>query len=298
MEYGELSAILRVCRNRVEAEMKSTNHLVAVAVGAFALWAISHTVVRAEVVLTGSELSGLGYSTGSECTSGCSSGFVSPNAVITTSDTVGGGALNQFNDTATITINNANSGAQIGLTLNALLAQGSAGNVSFDLASATNTVPGNLYAYWNVELSNSGNTIVVNAFSDNTLGTNLFDSGSCTGSTAACVSQGYENAAGSSIVSTFGESWATFAAQNNVDGTALGDWTVTALTISVGGWDSGQTHTDTIDSISLPGSAQLTPLPGALALVAGGLGMLGLLTQRRKRKGQASESRLAISASI
>jgi len=276
--------------------MKSTNHLVAVAVGAFALWAVSHTAVRAEVVLTGSELSGLGYTTGSQCTSGCSSGFVSPNAVITTSDSVGGGGLNQFNDTATINITNSNSGGGIGSTLNALLTQGQAGQVSFDLASATNTIaagqPGgpNYFAYWDVELTHGANTVVVNAFSDNTLGPNLFDSGTCSGSSAACVSQAYENAAGSSIVTTFGESWSTFAAQM-LDGVPLGDWTVAAVTISVGGWDSSETHTDTIDSISVPSQ---TPLPGALALVAGGLGLVGLLTtHRRRRKASGFELSLA-----
>jgi hypothetical protein len=265
-------------------KMQSSSLLTAVALCTFAVFAVSNTAARAEVVLTGSELAGLGYSTGSTCTPGCSAGYVSPDAVITTSDSVSTGGVSQFNDTATITITNSNSGAGLGSTLGALLTQGQAGQVSFNLASATNTIatgqPGgpNYFAYWDVELTHGLDTIVVNAFSDNILGTNLFDSGTCSGSSAACVSQAYLN--GTTQIATFGESWTSFAGIVE-DMVPLSDWTVAAVTISVGGWNSGLSHTDTIDSLSLPSQ---TPLPGALALVAGGLGLVGLLTTHRRRR--------------
>jgi hypothetical protein len=69
-----------------------------------------------------------------------------------------------------------------------------------------------------------------------------------------------------------------------VDGVALGSWQVTALSISVGGWNTGNATTDTIDSITLPGDVTATPLPGTLSLFAGGIGLIVLLARRKKPK--------------
>src|SRR6202044_2130957 len=73
-----------------------------------------------------SNLSGLSYSVGATCTSG---GSAAPNgrnqAVLTSSDNVGGGGLSQFQDTASLTITNANaSGLTVPTPLSPLVAEG------------------------------------------------------------------------------------------------------------------------------------------------------------------------------
>ena len=109
---------------------------------------------------------------------GCSAGYNGTNAVITTSDSV-----SSFFDTAIITIQNGYDGVALGTTLSDLLAQGTLGNVSFNLVSASNngtTNNPNYMAYWNVELTNpvnSSDKVIVNAFGDNVLGSNPFNQG-------------------------------------------------------------------------------------------------------------------------
>ena len=68
--------------------------------------------------------------------------------------------------------------------------------------------------------------------------------------------------------------------------TPYSTWLINSVTISVGGWSTDQTHTDVISEIDLPGTP--TPLPAALPLFISGLGALGLLGWRRKRKAAAS----------
>jgi hypothetical protein len=50
---------------------------------------------------------------------------------------------------------------------------------------------------------------------------------------------------------------------------------------------SGTGGTGFIGGVQVFGTGGATPLPGALALFVGGLGVLGLVSQRRKRKGIA-----------
>ena len=90
---------------------------------------------------------------------------------------------------------------------------------------------------------------------------------------------------GGTSTNIFG-SWSTVEG-TVVDGLALGSWTLTGVTISVGGWyTSTGASTQDINSITLPGTA--TPIPAALPLFAGGLGVVGLFGWRRKRKAKAA----------
>ena len=129
---------------------------------------------------------------------------------------------------------------RLGPLLSDLLAQGALGNVSFNLVSATNNVDGNgnanYMAYWNVELTNptnSSDTVIVNAFGDNILNGNPFNQGSS--QNAGC------NYAGNCYFNL----WST---------TPYSSWLIDAVTISVGGWNSGESHTDVISEIDLPGT--------------------------------------------
>jgi hypothetical protein len=237
-----------------------------------------------------SNLSGLTYSVGATCTSGCSAAPNGSNqAVLTSSDNVGGGGLSQFQDTATLTITNANaSGLTVPTPLSTLVAEGAAGEISFNLLSAT--AQGGQYAYWNVELSNGmGNTAIINAFGDNILGANPFNQGAA-GNSSVDASVAYDNL-GNKAIFAFGSTWATVDS-TVFDGLALGSWTVIGLTISVGGWDTNTdgtgAQTDVIDSITLPGSVSATPLPAALPLFAGGLSLFGGAGLWRKRRAKAA----------
>ncbi len=269
-------------------------HRAMLAGAACLVMAGSTSIAQAEVVInSGNGLSGANYTTGSTCTSGCSAVYTSPNAVITTSDTVpsSSSGANIFNDTATVGVNNAYEGAALG-TLNSLLTAGTAGNVSFNLVSATNTAsnPANFYAYWNVELTNptNGNTAIINAYSDNTLGTNNFNQGSSTSASAGIIGGTYES---------FFTSWSTVAADSESSlgicagsgcSLALGSWDVSEVTISVGGWSTDESHVDTISSISLPGTVTATPLPGAFVLF--GTVLFGGLGASQWRKGNRARS--------
>lgn len=195
---------------------------------------------------------------------------------ISSPDNVGGGGVAQVNDTATVLIPNGYQGANFG-TLSTLLAQGAAGNVSFDLASMTPGVNLNYYAYWDVILTDPNNSSIkinfINAFSDNKLGANPFNQGSSANTSGYVLSGTY--------VSLF-ESWSIAGALTPVGGDpSLANWYVSDLGISVGGWDSGVTETGVIDSITVPGGASGVPDGGAtLGLL--GMALLGISAIQRK----------------
>jgi hypothetical protein len=266
---------------------------VALALGTAGVMMIgAGSIAQAEVVLTGSALAGAGYSLGSTCVSGCSASYSSSaaggagGAVLTSSDNVGGGSLNQFDDSAILTITNGYMGVSLGNTLSDLVSAGAAGNVSFNLYSAT--AVGGQYAYWNVEISNGANTAIINAFGDNNLGANPFNQGAA-GSSSVDASGGYQNGT-TALPFSFGSTWTTVDG-TVVDGLALGSWTIDAVTISVGGWNTGGTQTDVISSVSTPGSA--TPIPAALPLFAGGLSLFGGAGLWRKRRRKTDNALVA-----
>jgi hypothetical protein len=230
--------------------------------------------------LTGSQLSSppVGLTDKGPSTSATDSGGT---ITLTSPDNVGGGGLSQFDDTAVATFSSGIDGTNSLGTLSNVVSEGAAGDISFDLATSSNGGNGQ-FAYWNVELVNpndTAETAIINAFGDNKTGANPFNQGTA-GNSSVDASGGYDQA-GTALGFGFGSTWATVDAYS-YDGTDLGSWDVAALTISVGGWDTGKTTTDTIDSLTLPGTA--TPLPSALPLFVGGLGGIGLLGWRSSRK--------------
>ena len=248
---------------------------IIIAVGAASVVFAGAASIAHATTLTGSQLSGLTtQNTGPGTSSSISGGIIT----LSSPDNVGGGGQSQFNDTATVTIPSGYLGTTSLGTLSNLVSLGAAGGVSFDLASGGSN---GQYAYWNVELTNGANSAIINAFGDNKLGANPFNQG-VAGNSSVDASVGYCNGVNCGL--GFGSTWATVDG-TVVDGLALGSWTVNALTISVGGWDTGNATTDTIDSITLPSA---TPIPAALPLFAGGLGLLGLFGRRKRQQVQAT----------
>jgi hypothetical protein len=259
------------------------------AVGAAGVVMSAAVSIAPAATLTGSELAGLGYTTGATCTTGCSSSEAGGTITLTSTDNVGGGGSNQFQDTATVSIPSAYLGTTNLGTLNNFLTNYT-GNVSFNLATAS--AAGSQYAYWDVELqdpNNSAEKVVLNAFGNNALGANAWNGNSSVGYVFV------SNTLTTQVAYTFGSTWSTVAGVT-VDGSTLGTWDIIALTVSVGGWDACATtptsgtcpQTDTINSITLPGTVTATPLPAALPLFVGGLGVMGLFGWRRKQKAQAA----------
>ena len=258
------------------------------AVGAAGVVMSAAVSIAPAATLTGSELAGLGYTTGATCTTGCSSSESVGTITLISTDNVGGGGSNQFQDTATVSIPSAYLGTTNLGTLNNFLTNYT-GNVSFNLATAS--AAGGQYAYWDVELqdpNNSAEKVVLNAFGNNATGANGWNGN---------TSGGYVFVSGTLTTGAgvgFGSTWST-AAGMTVDASTLGTWDIIALTVSVGGWDqcgnaatTGCPQTDTISSITLPGTVTATPLPAALPLFVGGLGVMGLFGWRRKQKAQAA----------
>jgi hypothetical protein len=251
-----------------------TMHKILFVLGAVGVVVTGPASIAQAATLTGNQLSTLTTSnTGPGTSSSISGGIIT----LTSPDSVGGGGLSQFNDTATVTIPSGFLGTTSLGTLSNLVSLGAAGSVSFDLATGGSN---GQFAYWNVELTNGAHTAIINAFGDNFLGANPFNQG-VAGNSSVDASVGYCD--GVNCGFGFGSTWATVDALV-VDGLALGSWTVASLTISVGGWDTGHATTDTIDSITLPGNVAATPIPAALPLFAGGLGLLGMFSRRRKQK--------------
>jgi hypothetical protein len=260
--------------------MSHSNLAKMLIVGAAAM-AASVSLAQA-VTLSGSQLNTLATTNNGPGTSSSNTGGI---ITLTSPDNVGGGGMSQFDDTATVTIPSGFLGTTSLGNLSNVVSMGAAGNISFDLATSSNGGNGQ-FAYWNVELTcaagctTNGQTAIINAFGDNLTGANAFNQG-VAGNSSIDASGGYSN--GTALPFGFGSTWATVDG-TTVDGLALGSWTVSSLTISVGGWDTSKTTTDTIDSITLPGSVTATPLPATLPLFIGGLGMIGMMAGRKRRK--------------
>jgi hypothetical protein len=195
-------------------------------------------------------------------------------------DNVGGGNMSQFNDTAMILVNNGYDGASLG-TLGSLLAQGAAGNVSFNLLSMT---PGNQYAYWDVLLADPNdplNTILIaNAYSDNQVGANPFNQGA-PGSSSVDASVGVLDG---TTYTKLWEPWTTVENLTPVAGDpALANWVVNQLSISVGGWNSGDIQVAEISSVTVPGSDPVPDATATLPLLGICLGGLAALRRRPHR---------------
>ncbi len=250
------------------------------ALGAASLAIVGSVSIAQATTLSGAQLSGLATT---NCSSGCTSSNSGGVITLTSPDNIGGGGMAQFDDTALVTIPSGYLGTTSLGTLNNLL--GTSG-ISFNLATSSNG-GNNQYAYWNVELvnPNNGQTVTINAYGINALGANPFNSGSSTHASTGYATNtvGGGLSSGTNLGLSFGALWTTDAGVS-VDGLALGSWNVASLTISVGGWDSSDTTTDTINSVTLPGTAVATPLPAALPLFAAGLSLFGGAGFWRKRR--------------
>ncbi len=243
--------------------MRKLNLWMASSAVGLVVMASSVSIAPALTLSGDTELSGLTYNGGPDGSTASETGG------IISLYTAGGGG---FYDTGQVVIPNTyllTSGVSLPATLGDLVAGTGGANASFDLVSNDNTASGQ-YAYWSVELTNGANTVVLNAFGLNTLGENWFSQTS--GGTAYSLNGGTPQ-------SLFCN-WSCVDG-TNVAGTDLGLWTLAALDVSVGGW-SDVTETDTINSVTV------TPLPASVWLFAGGLGFMGLLGWRKKRKGETS----------
>jgi hypothetical protein len=196
---------------------------------------------------------------------------------ISSPDNVTSSGLNIFNDTAMILVNNGYDGATLG-TLSSLLAQGAAGNVSFNLLSMTPGTP-NHYAYWDVTLvdpKNPLNTILIaNAYGDNNLNVNYFNQGSS-------VDASVEVLDGTTYTGLW-EPWTIVTNQNLVGDGLLGTWDVSQLSISVGGWQTGVLQTGEISSVTVPGFVPVPDGAWTLPLLAFCFGSVAVLRRRFHR---------------
>lgn len=200
---------------------------------------------------------------------------------ISSPDNVGGGGLAEFNDSAMILINNGYGGASLG-TLSSLLAQGAAGNVSFNLLSMT---PGTQYAYWDVLLSDPNDPLnkilIANAYSDNQLGANPFNLGAAGSSSVDASVSVLDGTAFSDLF----KPWTSVETNTPVAGDpALANWNVNQLSISVGGWNSGQTQIAEISSVTVPGADPVPDASATLPLLGICVGGLAVLRRRIQRK--------------
>ena len=152
------------------------------------------------------------------------------------------------------------------------------------IASYNNAYPGVNAAYWDIELKDATNTIIVNDFNQNT-------TWSSTDPAAFMVDITPNNQAYEALVTT--TTWATFSAMSlaslssgiNTDTTLFGNYTVAGVTIDIGGNESNTEQFANISSITLAGTqATAVPEPSALLLLCTVMGTLAPFLCRRKRK--------------
>jgi hypothetical protein len=199
-----------------------------------------------------------------------------------------------FTDTASVVINNGAtvSGTAMSFgTLNNVLAQGDAGNVSFNLSKvitdSTDTGPIPL-PYWQVLLKdpNSANTILIHGSGATGLGVNALTS---TGAVLGTLTSG-------GVFDTSTMTWSQLA--NLVsDGTAIGTWNVVSLGIG----EEGQTTVGAnqvaaqINSLTVGTTSAVAAVPEAStwAMLVLGFAGLGLLSYRRTHRNGGLNLRFA-----
>jgi hypothetical protein len=188
-----------------------------------------------------------------------------------------------FTDTASVVINNGatvNGTVMSFGTLSNLLAQGDAGNLSFNvsrvISDSTDTAP-NPLPYWQVVLkdpNNSANTIMIHGSGATGLGANaLLSSGTVLGTLTS-----------GGVFNTSTTTWSQLASLVS-DGTALGNWNI----VSVGIGEEGQTTVGAnqvaaqIDSLTVGTTSAVAAVPEAStwAMLVLGFAGLGLLSYRR-----------------
>jgi len=199
-----------------------------------------------------------------------------------------------FTDTASVVINNGRtvSGTVMSFgTLNNLLTQGDAGNVSFNVSKvtsdSTDTEP-NPLPYWQVVIKdpNSANTILIHGSGALGTGANaLTSSGTVLGTLTS-----------TGVFNTNTMTWTQLA---NVvsDGTALGNWNI----VSVGIGEEGQTTVGanqvsaTINSLTVGTTSAVAAVPEAStwAMLVLGFAGLGLVSYRRTRRNGGLNLRFA-----
>jgi hypothetical protein len=191
------------------------NLLIATCAMNFVFAATAH----ADITLTGTDLAGATYSTPG---AGATAQFESTDggfAFLTSPDNVAGPGLPKTTDTGLVIVNNGYDGVTLG-TLSFLVAEGAGGHVSFNNSAEGGN--NNNFAYWDVTLtdpSNSAVQVVINAFSDDTLGANPFNQGAA-GASSVDVSVSIPDQ-----LVAFGSTWSTVEAITD-DGTNLGSWDV------------------------------------------------------------------------
>ena len=225
------------------------------------------TGANATVTLSGSQFSGLTYEANE---AGSTSADVAGIITLTNPD-----PNNTFDDTALVLVPNGYDGVSLG-TLDSLLSQGAAGNVTFNLLTGTD--PGNNLAYWDVLLQNPGNpaqTIDVNAFGDNQLNSNPFNLAGQQSVNASCDG----NATGGVSTGCFFTTWSPSVTN------FFGTWNVLDVSIGIGGQGDGA-QTATINSITLPGTPSSVPEPVTISLF--GAGLVGAVVMRRRKTSKAA----------
>jgi hypothetical protein len=206
------------------------------------------SVFASTITYSNSLLSGLTYSaSGGASTAGYVAGSPAYAHLVTTP--------NSSVDIAMVTVNNGYLGASLG-TLTSFLGSGS----SFNLFSMTGAVDNNniqQYAYWQLTLAGG---IVINAFSDNTLGVNSI------GSTG-----GFSTVNGANYFQPWSYAQTTLG---------YGGSNVDAVSVVIGGWPNTTPGDAKIISITVPGTASVSDGASTLFLLSLGLSGLAVLRAR------------------
>lgn len=282
----------------------------AAAAGSAAFVCLAGPALASTVTFTGAGLGDLTFSAqpGHPDASATLTGSGANTQVSLSSGNVRGAFLAEVQDTGGVYIP---FGSSIGnkkpeiASLNDLLAAGAAGDVSYHQTSVTSTNGhGSNWQVVLVDPNNSSNSIVVDPYGLNTIGTAYFNQGDGVYTGGAIIHvQGYQNGSLTydgpvcgAIPSACGNqtllysSFTSFASTSNtwsdlalltVDGTTLGDWKVATLGVVTGGYGDGAISSVTIDSITVPGSPVPEPSTWVMMLV-GVTGLGGTLRARRQ----------------